>query len=93
MNVTVDETDETAGRITISWVGAFEIDQALFPPPYKYELFSGDDLDGVLDLIMAIADDTTFQLTEINTSEREFNFLVKLIIHLYPLNPEETTKE
>ena len=78
-HVTVDETAESTGKITVSWVGAFEIDQLLFPPPYNYELYSGDGLSGeALDLIMALASDTTFQITELDTESRAFHFLVKL---------------
>ena len=78
-HVTVDETDEENGKITISWRGPFEIDQALFPPPYNFELFQGDGLTGgVLEKVMSIAKDTTLQITGINTTDRRFNFLVKL---------------
>ncbi|RLD22747.1 MAG: gliding motility-associated C-terminal domain-containing protein [Bacteroidetes bacterium] len=78
-HVTVDETDETDGKITISWRGPFEIDQVLFPPPYKFELWLGEGLSGALkEKVMSIAGDTTIQITGLNTAKKKFNFLVKL---------------
>jgi gliding motility-associated-like protein len=78
-HVTVDETSIDSGKITVSWRRPFEIDQALFPPPYNFELWRGEGISGeVADRIMDLAADTTFQITGLNTLEKRFHFLVKL---------------
>lgn len=78
-HVTVDETSTTDGKITISWRGPFEIDQALFPPPYNYELWRGDGFEGAITTkVMSISADTTFQDTGLNTTDKKYNYVVKL---------------
>ena len=79
-HVTVDETDPANGKITVSWVGAFEIDTTLFPPPYNYKLYQGSGLTGeAVDLILGLLDgDTTFQITGLDTESDEFHFRVEL---------------
>ncbi len=78
-HVTVDKTDLSSGEITISWRGPFEIDQALFPPPYLYELWRGSGFEGDLgEKVMDVSADTTFQDTGLNTSETPYHYTVKL---------------
>lgn len=79
-HVTVDDTDPTNGKITVSWVGAFEIDTVLFPPPYNFKLYQGSGLSGeAAELILGLLDgDTTFQISGLNTSDEEFHFRVEL---------------
>ncbi len=78
-HVTVDKTGVTDGEITVSWRGPFEIDQALFPPPYNYELYRGTGLEGELgDKVMNLSSDTTFVDTQLNTSESAYHYTVKL---------------
>lgn len=78
-HVTVDETSETNGKITVSWRGPFEIDQVLFPPPYSYELWRGTGLNGPADVkVMNLATDTTFQDTLLNTMSSRYHYIVKL---------------
>lgn len=43
-NVSVIETDETEGEINVRWLEPFEIDQSLFPPPYRYEVIRSEGL-------------------------------------------------
>ena len=78
-HVTVDETSSTDGKITVSWRGPFEIDQALFPPPYSYELWRGDGFEGAAtSQVMSVSVDTTFQDTGMDTQNGPFNYVVKL---------------
>ncbi len=78
-HVTVDETSETNGKITVSWRSPFEIDQALFPPPYQYELWQGTGLTGAADVnIMPLSSDTTFQATSLDTRFQTYHYIVKL---------------
>ncbi len=78
-HVTVDKTDFNEGEITVSWRGPFEIDQALFPPPYSYELWRGNGFDGDIGTkVMDSSSDTTFVDTKLNTSETPFHYTVKL---------------
>ena len=78
-HVTVDETSETDGKITVSWRGPFEIDQSLFPPPYKYELWRGTGFNGTADVqVMSLSSDTTFQDTGLDTRNNTYFYVVKL---------------
>jgi len=78
-HVTVDETSETSGKITVSWRSPFEIDQALFPPPYQYELWQGLGLNGATDnLVMSLSADTTFQAIALDTRFQTYHYIVKL---------------
>jgi gliding motility-associated-like protein len=78
-HVSVDKTDLNNGEVTVSWRGPFEIDQALFPPPYLYELWRGIGFEGDLGVkIMDVSSDTTFLDTGINTSENPYHYTVKL---------------
>ena len=78
-HVTVDATSTTDGKITVSWRGPFEIDQALFPPPYQYELWRGTGYTGTADTqVMPLSADTTFQDTGLDTERTIYHYVVKL---------------
>ncbi len=78
-HVTVDKTDVANGQITVSWRGPFEIDQALFPPPYRYELYRGEGFQGAIGTkVMDLTTDTTFVDTGLNTQENPYHYTVKL---------------
>lgn len=78
-HVSVNKTDSEAGEIRVSWRGPFEIDQALFPPPYSYELWRGKGFEGDIGIkVMELAADTTFLDTELNTTEIPYHYTVKL---------------
>ena len=38
-NVDITKTDRSNGEIYVKWLAPFEINQAQFPPPYKYKVF------------------------------------------------------
>ena len=78
-HVTVDETSDTDGKITVSWRGPFEIDQALFPPPYQYELWRGTGFaDNANVQVMTLSTDTTFQDTGLDTDGSTYHYQVRL---------------
>jgi hypothetical protein len=66
-NVSVNETDDINGSTTVSWLPPFEIDQGIYPPPYKYQLLrsANDNFEP----IAIIEDDTTFIDSNVNTEQ------------------------
>ena len=77
-NVTVTETDQSNGEIFIKWTSPFDIDESVFPPPYSYELYRGEDFSSSqMQLISGgrIAD-TTFVDRGLNTTNQAYNYQV-----------------
>jgi len=83
-NVSVENTHETDGEISIKWKEPFEIDKDLFPPPYRYRLLrlegqpGGDEIDYAV--IAPDLDENTleFRDTGLNTLENAYNYRVIL---------------
>ncbi len=44
--VSVSETDPANGAIDLQWYSPFEVDPAIFPPPYTYSVYHFDEMDG-----------------------------------------------
>lgn len=80
-NVSIIKTDQSNGEIFIKWTSPFDIDQSKFPPPYKYELYRGEDLtSSQMDLISGgKITDTTFVDTGLNTVNSPYNY--KIIVY------------
>jgi hypothetical protein len=76
-NVTVDQTDEQNGQITVRWMAPFEADAVQFPPPYTYQVLRADGFtnDGNQELVTTVAD-TTFTDTGLDTETRVYNYTV-----------------
>ena len=77
-NVSVTETDQSNGEIFIRWTSPFDIDQSVFPPPYAYELYRGEDFSSTqMQLISGgkIAD-TIFVDTGLNTVSTPYHYKV-----------------
>ncbi|WPP51146.1 T9SS type B sorting domain-containing protein [Catalinimonas niigatensis] len=78
--VSVDATGMEDGAISIGWRSPFEIDQALFPPPYTYEVVRIDlqnpDTNG--EVISPRISDTTFVDTGLNTQDQPYGYKIYL---------------
>lgn len=78
--VSVDATDMANGAITIGWRSPFEIDEALFPPPYTYEVVRIDlqNPDASGEVISTRISDTTFVDTGLNTQDQPYGYKIYL---------------
>ena len=78
--VSVLTTDETAGTIQVDWRSPFEIDETLFPPPYRYQVVrrTGFTRSGETVVASGIIGDTTFTDTGLNTLDEPYNYVVYL---------------
>ncbi|MBK6266796.1 gliding motility-associated C-terminal domain-containing protein [Marivirga sp. S37H4] len=81
-NVSIESTSLNNGEITVSWLDPFEIDTAIYPPPYKYQLLRG--ANGIFNPIAVVENDTTYTDTGLNTEEETYNYRLEL----YPINAE-----
>ena len=77
-NVSVTETSDTNGKIFVRWTSPFDIDQALYPPPYTYEVYRGD---GLVSASMQLVSggkisDTTFVDQGLNTVSLPYNYRI-----------------
>ncbi|MGB3777285.1 MAG: gliding motility-associated C-terminal domain-containing protein [Tunicatimonas sp.] len=78
--VSVLTTDETTGTIQVDWRSPFEIDETLFPPPYRYQVVrrTGFTRSGETVVASGIIGDTTFTDTGLNTLDEPYNYVVYL---------------
>jgi gliding motility-associated-like protein len=78
--VSIDETDTETGAITVSWRSPFEIDQALFPPPYTYEVVRVNPANPETagEVISSRISDTTFVDTGLNTFDEPYGYKIYL---------------
>ncbi|MGB3851031.1 MAG: gliding motility-associated C-terminal domain-containing protein [Tunicatimonas sp.] len=78
--VSVLSTDENAGTIQIDWRSPFEIDESLFPPPYRYQVVrrTGFTRSGETVVASGVIGDTTFTDTGLNTLDEPYNYVVYL---------------
>lgn len=83
-NVSVNETGISDGAITVSWLPPFEIDQAIYPPPYKYQLLRNSG--GNFEVIAIVSDDTTYVDSGINTEEQIFTYKIELYLEADEVN-------
>ncbi|MBL7863995.1 MAG: gliding motility-associated C-terminal domain-containing protein [Cyclobacteriaceae bacterium] len=80
-NVTVDKTDVTNGEVTVRWRPPFEIDQGLFPPPYRYKVSRAEGFTGDLRITNLFTNsilDTVYTDIGVNTTELTYNYRVVL---------------
>lgn len=77
-NVTVDTTNRTKGRITVRWTTPFDLNPAVNPPPYQYDVWRStgfsDDINKVQ--VANRQTDTTFVDRNLNTLDNVFNYRV-----------------
>ena len=78
--VSVVATDEENGTIQIDWRSPFEIDESLFPPPYRYQVIRSTGFTGGTEVVIAsgIIGDTTFTDTGLNTLNQPYSYTVYL---------------
>jgi len=78
-NVTVDKTGTDDGKITVRWRKPFDINTALFPPPYSYDLYRGVGFAGAPGTTpVYTGTDTTFVDGGLNTENNPYNYTVVL---------------
>lgn len=84
-NVTVpnppNDTDEANGRLEVRWTKPFNLDQLLFPPPYKYDVLIADGLTGDFNLRSALPagvtiTDTSLLIDNLNTLNVDYNLRI-----------------
>ncbi len=90
-NVSVTKTDPTNGEIFVKWTSPFDIDQSKYPPPYKYELYRGDDfVSSQMTLVSGgQISDTMFTDTGLNTLNSAYNY--KVIVYDNDTDAIDTT--
>lgn len=77
-NVSVEETSETNGEIFVRWISPLEIDETLFPPPFRYELFRQNGFNSTSGrTFITSTTDTTFTDTGLNTLDQVYNYYVR----------------
>ena len=78
--VSVLATDAENGTIQIDWRSPFEIDERLFPPPYRYQVVRSVGFARGNEEVVAsgIIGDTTFIDTGLNTLDQPYNYTVYL---------------
>lgn len=79
-NVSVEETDPTAGEIFVKWTPPYDIDKVLFPGPYSYELLRSTGFSGSTGAVsLGVTSDTLFTDTGLNTENVVYNYEVVLL--------------
>ena len=73
-------TDQENGSIQIDWRSPFEIDESLFPPPYRYQVVrsTGFTRGNEETVVSGIISDTTFTDTGLNTLNEPYNYTIYL---------------
>jgi len=78
-HVTVDNTSDTDGQITVSWRSPFDINPAQFPGPYRYDVYRAEGLSGDSGLtLVASTGDTTLIDKNLNTRDFPYNYRIYL---------------
>lgn len=77
-NVSVRETDAANGELFVRWTSPLQIDETLFPPPYRYELVRYTGLNGGgTGVEVTSTMDTTFVDTNLNTLDNPYHYQVR----------------
>ncbi len=87
INVDVEITDPTTGEIFIRWTkpNPLELDTTIYLPPYRYELYESDDMNGgnfsTLPIFSSpsyaayhLANDTFFTSVNLNTQDNPYSY-------------------
>ncbi|MFC2123405.1 gliding motility-associated C-terminal domain-containing protein [Bacteroidota bacterium] len=86
----VTNTDENNGVIDLEWYSPYEVDQAVFPPPYTYKIYRADNIDGnqYAGPIGTITD-TVYTDSGLNTLDRGYRY--RIIAYDNGLNVVDTS--
>ncbi|MGE0560385.1 MAG: gliding motility-associated C-terminal domain-containing protein [Flavobacteriales bacterium] len=79
-NVSVNNTSTTNGSMYIAWSKPTEFDAVLYPGPYKYFIYRGQQSSASLNLIDSTAtiNDTLYTDTLINTKDFQFYYRIDM---------------
>lgn len=79
-NVSIEETDPTAGEIFVKWTPPYDIDRTVYPGPFTYELLRNTGFTGNQDQIsLGVTSDTLLTDTGLNTENLVYNYEVVLL--------------
>ena len=79
-NISVMNTDETAGTIEVRWTRPFDIDQGQYPPPYQYKVYRSDP-DGHFEEVTPVGQaDTIYTDIGINTQDQPYVYRIELYV-------------
>jgi len=75
-NVSVEETEAGSGEIFLKWTSPFDINPAIAPPPYSYEVYRGVGLNGNPSQLVSGGriSDTIFVDTGLNTQDNAYSY-------------------
>ncbi|MEQ9306092.1 MAG: gliding motility-associated C-terminal domain-containing protein, partial [Marinoscillum sp.] len=76
-NVDIAQTGTDNGEIMVRWTPPYEIDQVLYPPAYRYDVFRGEGGSSTFQRIAATTSDTLITDTGLNTLNRTYRYYVK----------------
>ncbi len=78
-HVTVDQTDENTGEITVSWRPPFELDLSPFTLPLSYRISRATGLSGGTLQDIATISDTTYLDQNLNTTDNAYHYTITAI--------------
>lgn len=80
-NVSIRQTDNTNGSVWIAWSKPVEMDTLVYPGPYEYRIFRGQDFQPPAFLQIGSytsLDDTTYIDTLLNTKDQPWTYYIEL---------------
>lgn len=93
-NVSVRETNISAGEILIRWTSPFDIDATQYPPPYQYKVYRAEGItEGQpFELLTSVPiTDTVFTDVNLNTAELPFQYKIELYVPAIADLPVDTS--
>ncbi len=94
-NVSITDTDQQDGAMTIRWTHPFDIDKIQYPSPYQYRVFRKEDgeSDNMFLPVSPLVSDTVFEDHGINSAERSFRYRVELYVPALTNLPVDTSSQ
>lgn len=81
--VSVTQTNTATGKMRVEWIKPPELNTALFPPPYRYELYRAEGLRGNTFALINTQNDATgaqntfsFDDNNLNTTDKAYNYRI-----------------
>lgn len=93
-NVSVRETNISAGEILVRWTSPFDIDAIQYPPPYQYKVYRAEGItEGkTFELLTTVPiTDTIFTDVNLNTAELPFQYKIELYVPAITDLPVDTS--